>query len=90
MFLLGLKSTGWITVEVQSFEELQTLGIQQSQHALDVLWFSYVMVPAIGCLIAYIIWRFYKLNDKDVQVMTDCNTGKITRDEAEALLSRKY
>ncbi len=90
MFLLGLKSTGWITVEVQSFEELQALGIQQTPHALDVLWFSYVMIPAIGCLIAYIIWKFYKLNDKDVQIMTDCNTGKITREEAEKLLSRKY
>ena len=90
MFILGLKSTGWITVEVQSFEELQTLGIQQSQHALDVLWFSYVMIPAIGCFIAYLIWKFYKLNDKDVQIMTDCNTGKITREEAESLLSRKY
>ncbi len=90
MFILGLKSTGWITVEVQSFEELQTLGIQQSQHALDVLWFSYVMIPAIGCFAAYLIWKFYKLNDKDVQIMTDCNTGKITREEAESLLSRKY
>lgn len=90
MFILGLKSTGWITVEVESFEELQRLGIQQSPHALDVLWFSYVMIPAIGCLAAYIIWKFYRLNDKDVQIMTDCNTGKITRKEAESLLSRKY
>ena len=90
MFLLGLKSTGWITVEVESFEELQALGIQQSQHALDVLWFSYAMVPAIGCFIAYIIWRFYKLNDKDVQIMTDCNEGNISREEAESRLSRKY
>ncbi len=90
MFLLGLKSTGWITVEVESFEELQALGVQQSPHALDVLWFSYVMIPAIGCLIAYLIWNFYKLNDKDVQIMTDCNAGKITREEAERMLSRKY
>ncbi len=90
MFLLGLKSTGWITVEVESFEELQTLGIVQSQHALDVLWFSYVMVPAIGCAIAYLIWKFYKLNDKDVQIMADCNAGKITKKEAETMLSRKY
>ncbi len=90
MFLLGLKSTGWITVEVQSFEELKALGIQQTPHALDVLWFSYVMVPAIGCFLAYLCWLFYKLNDKDVQIMTDCNTGKITRDEAESMLSRKY
>ncbi|MBQ3044412.1 MAG: MFS transporter [Clostridia bacterium] len=90
MFILGLKSTGWKTVEVGSFKELQELGVQQSEHALDVLWFSYVMIPAIGCLLAYIIWKFYRLNDKDVQIMTDCNTGKITREEAEGALSRKY
>ncbi len=90
MFILGLKSTGWKTVEVESFEELKALGIQQSEHALDVLWFSYVMVPAIGCLLAYICWLFYKLKDKDVQVMTDCNTGKISHEEAESKLSRKY
>lgn len=90
MFILGLESTGWITVEAESFEELQRLGIEQSQHALDVLWFSYSMIPAIGCLLAYIFWLFYKLNDKDVQVMADCNAGKITREEAEKALSRKY
>lgn len=90
MFLLGLKSTGWITVEVESFKELQELGIQQSSHALDVLWFSYAMIPAIGCLIACVIWIFYRLNDKDVQIMMDCNAGKITRAQAESRLSRKY
>ena len=90
LFILGLKSTGWIEVEAESFEALEKLGITQSAHALDVLWFSYAMVPAIGCLIAYIIWNFYKLNDKDVQIMADCNAGKITREEAENSLSRKY
>lgn len=88
--ILGLKSTGWVTVEVESFEELQALGVTQSAHALDVLWFSYVMVPAIGCFLAYLCWVFYKLNDKDVQIMADCNAGKITRQEAQSKLSRKY
>jgi hypothetical protein len=32
----------------------------------------------------------YKLNNKDVQIMTKCNSGEITREEAEKLLSRKY
>lgn len=90
MFILGLESTGWIDAAVESFEELKELGIKQTDHALDVLWFSYVMIPAIGCFIAYIIWKFYKLNDKDVQIMTDCNTGKMSRQRARKLLSRKY
>ncbi len=90
MFLLGLKSTGWVSVEVENFQELSTSGITQSAHALDVLWFVYVMVPAIGGLIAVVIWKFYKLNDKDVQIMSDCNANKISREEAEKLLSKKY
>ncbi len=90
MFLLGLKSTGWVSVEVENFQELSTSGITQTEHALDVLWFVYVMVPAIGGLIAVAIWKFYKLNDKDVQIMSDCNANKISREEAEKLLSKKY
>jgi Na+/melibiose symporter-like transporter len=90
LFLLGLKSTGWITVEVENFKQLSESGVVQSNHALNVLWFVFVMVPAIGCLLAYIVWNFYKLNDKDVQVMAECNTGKIDRAEAESRLSRKY
>ncbi len=90
MFILGLKSTGWISVEVENFQQLSESGVVQSAHALDVLWFVFVMVPAIGCLLAFIIWSFYKLNDKDVQIMADCNAGKIDRAEAEKRLSRKY
>lgn len=91
LFLLGLKSTGWVNYDnAESFEDLQRIGATQSGHAKEVLWFTYVMIPAIGCAIAYICWRFYKLNDKDVQIMADCNAGKITREEAESKLSRKY
>lgn len=90
LFILGLKSTGWINVEADSFDALEKLNVIQPQHALNVLWFSYAMIPAIGCLIALVIWNFYKLNDKDVQVMADCNAGKITKEESEKALSRKY
>ena len=48
------------------------------------------MVPAIGYAIAYVIWRFYKLKDKDVQIMIDCNVGKISKEEAESSFSMKY
>lgn len=90
LFCLGIKYVGWKNVEAENFEQLAALGVQQSEHALDCLWFIYVMVPAIGYLISYIIWTFYKLNDKDVQIMANCNAGKITREEAESTLSRKY
>ena len=88
LFLLGLFS--WITVEAESFEELAAMNIQQSAGALNGLWIVYALVPVIGMIISTFFYLGYKLNDKDVQIMAKCNAGDITRQEAEALLSRKY
>lgn len=88
MLILGLKSTGWVSVEVDNFQELSASGITQSQHALDVLWFVYVMIPAIGCAAALLIWNFYKLSDSDVQIMADCNAGKINHNQAEMKIKK--
>ena len=66
------------------------MGIQQSQQALNGLWIVYALVPVIGLVISAFFYMGYKLNDKDVQIMAKCNSGEITREEAEKLLSRKY
>jgi len=55
-----------------------------------VLWFVYALVPVIGLIISAVFFLFYKLNDKDVQIMAKCNSGEISREEAEKQLSRKY
>ena len=89
LFLLGLKSVGWVNVEVESFEELERLGVTQSDHALNMLWTIFMLVPTIGYAIGYVIWRFYKLKDSEVQVMADCNAGKITAQEAKEKLGGK-
>jgi len=88
LFLLGLFS--WVSVKAESFEELKALGIQQPPEALNGLWIVYALVPVIGMIISTIFYLFYKLNDKDVQIMAKCNSGEITREEAEQMLSRKY
>ena len=80
----------WVSVEAQSFAELAELGITQSSGALRGLWIVYALVPVIGMMISTVFYLFYKLNDKDVQIMASCNGGQITREEAERLLSRKY
>ncbi len=90
LFILGLKSVGWKVVEVSSFQELEQSGITQTQHALDMLWLIFMLIPAIGGLLAFIVWLFYDLKDKDVQVMIECNTGKITRHQAMERLSKPY
>ena len=90
LFILGLKSVGWKVVEVGSFQELQESGVTQTPHALNMLWLIFMLIPAIGGLLAFITWCFYDLKDKDVQIMIDCNTGKITRENALSMLSKKY
>ena len=88
LFLLGCFN--WISVEAESFEQLAAMGIQQSEKALNGLWAVYALVPVIGLIIATFFYLGYKLSDKDVQIMAKCNSGEITREEAEKLLSRKY
>ena len=88
LFLLGLFS--WICVEAESFEQLAAMNIQQSPAALNGLWIVYALEPVIGMIISTFFYLGYMLNDKDVQIMAKCNSGEITRSEAEALLSRKY
>lgn len=98
MALLGLYgfktkfAIDGVVQEVSTFEDLQAINAisLQTPEALDGLWFTYNVVPIIGLAIALGIWCFYKLNDKDVQIMADYNVGKISKDEAQAQLSRKY
>ena len=98
MALLGLYgfktkfAIDGVVQEVSTFEDLQAINAisLQTPEALDGLWFTYNVVPIIGLAIALGIWCFYKLNDKDVQIMADYNVGKISKEEAEAKLSRKY
>ncbi len=88
LFLLGLF--GWISVEAESFEQLAAMNIQQSAGALSGLWAVYALVPVLGMILSTFFYLGYKLNDKDVQIMAKCNSGEITKAEAEKLLSRKY
>ena len=88
LFLLGCFN--WISVEAESFEQLAAMNIQQSAGALNGLWIVYALVPVIGMIISTFFYLGYKLSDKDVQIMAKCNSGEITREEAEKLLSRKY
>lgn len=72
---------------------LSLIGFVESEGAVQVagfadrLWTINNLIPAIGAFISLpILWR-YKLRDKDVQIMTKCNAGEISREEAEKQLS---
>ena len=88
--LLVLGLFGWQAVEAENFAELVEKNVSQSDGALNGLWIVYALIPVIGMVISTVFYLFYKLNDKDVQIMAKCNSGEISREEAESLLSRKY
>lgn len=89
LFLLGVIK--WKDVSAaENFDQLKEMGITQTPETLDGLWFLFIMVPAIGVALGMICWIFYRLKDKDVQLMTDANNGRITREEAiEKLINKK-
>lgn len=88
--LFVLSIFGWQTINATSFQEIQRLQIVQSPSALKGLWITATLIPAIGYFLALIPFSFYKLNDKDVQIMAEYNAGLINRETAEKSLSRKY
>ena len=88
LFLLGLFA--FPEIETNSFAELAAMNIQLSETATNGLWIVYALVPVIGMVISTFFYLGYKLNDKDVQIMAKCNSGEISREEAEKLLSRQY
>lgn len=88
--LFLLKFFDWVSVEANSFADLEAAGVVQSETALHGLWIAYALVPAIGALLALVFYAFYRLNDKDVQIMAKCNAGELSRTQSEAMLSRKY
>ena len=82
--LFVLAMFGWQEVQGESFADLAAQGVTQTPQALDALW-------NLGYLIAaLLLYLFYNLKDKDAELMAQCNAGKITREECESKLSRKY
>lgn len=71
---------------------LSLIGFIEGENAIQPegftgrFWFWSTFVPVIGTALALILFRFFDLKDADVQIMADCNNGKITREEAEKLL----
>lgn len=60
------------------------------KETLDWIWAIGTLLPVIAQAIGLPILFAYKLKDSDAQLMSDYNHGKISREECESKLSRKY
>ena len=94
LFVMGLY--GWHKIQAESYKELLAMGTAvgqagyQTPLAIHGMWVVYALIPGIGFLLSALILMFYKLKDKDAELMAKCNSGEISREECEAQLSRKY
>jgi len=77
---LALSMLGFISGE----DAVQAAGFTEK------LWTASCILPTVGIVLALVILKFYKLNDHDVELMAKCNSGEITREEAEAQMINKY
>jgi sugar (glycoside-pentoside-hexuronide) transporter len=64
-------------------------GAVQSAGFENKLWALNFLFPATLVLISVVPLCFYKLRDKYVAIMTRCNNGEISHEEAEALIGVK-
>lgn len=62
----------------------------QTPQVVSVIWNCSMLIPAAGMLLGLGFLFAYNLKDKDVQLMSDANEGKITHEEALSRLSRNY
>lgn len=62
----------------------------QSAATTQGIWSCTFLIPATGQLLALWLLFRYDLKDKDVQLMSDCNSGSLSREEALAQMSRTY
>lgn len=83
---ISLSLSG-VLLHVIGYDELSLI---QAASTLDWMWALGTLLPVVAQIIGLPILFMYKLKDKDAQLMSDCNHNKITREECESKLSRKY
>lgn len=62
----------------------------QPANVPSMLWHLSNVIGIAGYLIAFVILIFYKLNDHDVQLMIQVNSGKMAKEEAAKQMKAKY
>lgn len=89
--LLILGAYGYVSVQANSFEELSALNAQgiglQTMRALEGLWNVSYLYPALGFGLAALVFLMVKINRTQIDTIIKANMGKITREQAETLLS---
>ncbi len=62
----------------------------QPDNIVNIIWKCCMLIPMAGMILGLGFLFAYNLKDKDVQLMSDANEGRITKEEALQQLSRDY
>jgi Na+/melibiose symporter-like transporter len=90
-FLVGTLLSLFGFLPAQFDEAGVEIIFEQSQQAIQGIWYLFTLIPCIGGIIGIVLFIIkYDLRDRDVQVMSKANHGEITREEALAQLSKEY
>jgi len=89
------KLTGSITgpiamLIIGAFGFVAGEGAVQPDSVPKGIWLSMTLLSTIGTALAAILLRFYKLREKDIQIMAQYNNNEISKEEAEAELAEKF
>jgi Na+/melibiose symporter-like transporter len=88
------KLTSALSTSLGAFA-LAAIGFKEGEGAIQSadfagkFWTASMIVPLIGLVAGAIILTKYKLRDNYVEVITDCNNGKISKEEADKALAGK-
>lgn len=88
--LLGAISGSIAMFLLAAFGFMEGNNVIQPQSAIDGIWFLFSLFPAIGGILCLPVLFFYRLRDKDVQIMSKVNNKELTMEEAIPLLSKNY
>ena len=79
--MFGLAAYGFVEGE----------GVVQTAETVQGIWTLYGLGPIVGAVLSLVILVVgYKLRDADVKTMIACNSGEISREEAESRFTRKF
>jgi GPH family glycoside/pentoside/hexuronide:cation symporter len=88
MSSLSLAVLGWLGFASETADPVTGIVDAAAGHGF---WIGFTLVSALGSAVALPIFiKFYRLRDRDVELMSRCNNGEISREECESRLSTKY
>lgn len=85
--LIALSLFGWVPIQANSFAEIAEKGITQPASAVTGLWVVYAGFWVIGTGLSVLFLAFYRLNNKDADLMAKANSGEISHAEAAGSMS---